>query len=222
MPRLRPIHTSASRGARRRRSHVTVRTIRAPEVGMSPATPPSPARSSASPRCCPRCGGRSRTIGPCSPTGSPRSAPPRARPPPTCSTCCARTGPTPPTPRCGPRHYQAHRRERGLGPANVRAAADRAELQRYPWIRDLARLGALLDLPPWREPASLRENVEEYRQRLADIVDTPGGSACARPRPCAGWSYAAAARGHEPRRSPASAAASRSRSRWRCAAPPRP
>lgn len=69
------------------------------------------------------------------------------------------------------RHYQAHRRERGLGPANVRAAADRAELQRYPWIRDLARLGALLDLPPWREPASLRENVEEYRQRLADVVD---------------------------------------------------
>lgn len=69
------------------------------------------------------------------------------------------------------RHYQTHRRERGLGPANVRAAADRAELQRYPWIRDLARLGALLDLPPWREPASLRENVEEYRQRLADVVD---------------------------------------------------
>ena len=68
-------------------------------------------------------------------------------------------------------HYQAHRRERGLGAANVRAAQDRAELQRYPWIRDLARLGALLDLPPWREPASLRENVEEYRQRLADIVD---------------------------------------------------
>lgn len=68
-------------------------------------------------------------------------------------------------------HYQAHRRERGLGAANVRAPQDRAELQRYPWIRDLARLGALLDLPPWREPASLRENVEEYRQRLADIVD---------------------------------------------------
>lgn len=68
-------------------------------------------------------------------------------------------------------HHQAHRRERGLGPANVRAPQDRAELQRYPWIRDLARLGALLDLPPWREPASLRENVEEYRQRLADIVD---------------------------------------------------
>lgn len=68
-------------------------------------------------------------------------------------------------------HYQAHRRERGLGAANVRAAQDRAELQRYPWIRDLARLGALLDLPPWREPASLRENVEEYRQRLADVVD---------------------------------------------------
>lgn len=69
------------------------------------------------------------------------------------------------------RHYQAERAERGLAAANVRAPRDRAELQRYPWVRDLARLGALLDLPPWQEPASLRENVEEYRQRLLDIVD---------------------------------------------------
>lgn len=68
-------------------------------------------------------------------------------------------------------HHQAHRRTRGLGTPNVRLPQDRAELQRYPWIRDLARLGALLDLPPWREPASLRENVEEYRQRLADTVE---------------------------------------------------
>lgn len=69
------------------------------------------------------------------------------------------------------RHYQADRRERGLPAANVREPRDRAELQRYPWVRDLARIGALLDLPPWQEPASLRENVEEYRQRLPDIVD---------------------------------------------------
>ncbi len=68
-------------------------------------------------------------------------------------------------------HYQAERRERRLPPPNVRDAADRAELQRYPWIRDLARIGALLDLPPWHDPASLRENVEEYRLRLADIVE---------------------------------------------------
>lgn len=68
-------------------------------------------------------------------------------------------------------HYQADRRERGLPAANVRDARDWAELQRYPWVRDLARLGALLDLPPWRDPASLRENVEEYRLRLADVIE---------------------------------------------------
>lgn len=68
-------------------------------------------------------------------------------------------------------HHQAERRDRGAGPANVRDPADFKELQAYPWVRDLARLGALLDLPPWRDPASLREGVEEYRQRLGDVVD---------------------------------------------------
>lgn len=67
-------------------------------------------------------------------------------------------------------HYQAERRDRRLPPANVRDPADYNELQRYPWIGDLARLAGLLDLPPWRDPASLRENVEEYRLRLADVV----------------------------------------------------
>lgn len=68
-------------------------------------------------------------------------------------------------------HYQAERRERKLPPPNVRDARDFGELQQYPWLRDLARLGALLDLPPWRDPASLRENVEEYRQRLLDVLE---------------------------------------------------
>jgi hypothetical protein len=68
-------------------------------------------------------------------------------------------------------HYQAERRDRRLPPANVRDPADYKELQRYPYIRDLARLAGLLDLPPWRDPASLREDVEEYRQRLGDVVD---------------------------------------------------
>lgn len=68
-------------------------------------------------------------------------------------------------------HYQADRRDRGAKSANVRNAQDFKELQRYPYLRDLTRLGALLDLPPWRDPASLRENVEEYRQRLGDVVD---------------------------------------------------
>jgi hypothetical protein len=67
-------------------------------------------------------------------------------------------------------HHQAARRDRRLPPANVRDAGDYKELQAYPWLRDLPRLGALLDLPPWRDPASLRENVEEYRQRLSDVL----------------------------------------------------
>lgn len=69
------------------------------------------------------------------------------------------------------KHFDADRRERGLGPLRVGDARDRREALRYPYVRDLARVAALLDLPPWRDPASLREGVEEYRQRVADIVD---------------------------------------------------
>ena len=75
-------------------------------------------------------------------------------------------------------HYQSTRREQQLAPVNVRDARDFAQLQRYPWVRDLARMGALLDLPPWRDPASLRENVEEYRQRLGDVVDAYRAGLC--------------------------------------------
>lgn len=67
-------------------------------------------------------------------------------------------------------HFAADRAERGLGALRVGNAADRREVLRYPYVRDLARLGALLDLPPWRDPASLREGVEEYRQRVGDVL----------------------------------------------------
>ena len=39
-----------------------------------------------------------------------------------------------------------------------------------PYILDLARLAALLALPPWQEPSTLRESVEAYRQRLRRMV----------------------------------------------------
>jgi hypothetical protein len=39
-----------------------------------------------------------------------------------------------------------------------------------PWVRDLARLGALVPLVPWREPPALRETVESFRLRLARMV----------------------------------------------------
>jgi hypothetical protein len=68
------------------------------------------------------------------------------------------------------KHFAADRRERGLGALRLGDAGDQREALRYPYVRDLARLGALLDLPPWRDPASLREEVEEYRLRVADIL----------------------------------------------------
>jgi hypothetical protein len=69
------------------------------------------------------------------------------------------------------RHFAADRRERGLGALRLGNNADRREALRYPYVRDLARLAALLDLPPWRDPASLREGVEEYRQRVLDVLE---------------------------------------------------
>lgn len=68
-------------------------------------------------------------------------------------------------------HYLHDRSARGRAPVNVREARDRRELLTYPYITDLARLAALLDLPPWREPASIAESVEEYRERLHDVLD---------------------------------------------------
>ncbi|MEZ4868452.1 MAG: two-component regulator propeller domain-containing protein [Caldilineaceae bacterium] len=48
--------------------------------------------------------------------------------------------------------------------------ADRTAIDDFPYLHDLARLGALLSLSPWREPPYLRENVEQYRLRLARMV----------------------------------------------------
>lgn len=68
-------------------------------------------------------------------------------------------------------HHQTDRRERGLPPVNVRVAKDQREILTYPYISDLGRLCALLGIPPWREPAALRETVEEYRQRVSDLLE---------------------------------------------------
>lgn len=79
-------------------------------------------------------------------------------------------------------HFAAHRQERGLGALRPRHPGDQREALAYPHVQDLARLAGLLDLPPWRDPASLRESVEGFRQRVADVLDayragivTPGG-----------------------------------------------
>lgn len=44
------------------------------------------------------------------------------------------------------------------------------ELDLFPYVRDLARLGALLAFPPIRDPAHLRETVEPYRDRIRRMV----------------------------------------------------
>jgi hypothetical protein len=44
------------------------------------------------------------------------------------------------------------------------------ELVRFPYIDDLSRLGSLLSLLPWREPATHRESVEAYRGRIRRVV----------------------------------------------------
>jgi hypothetical protein len=49
-------------------------------------------------------------------------------------------------------------------------ALDDPVLDEFPYVYDLARLVALLALPPWREPPVLRETVEEYRKRIRRIV----------------------------------------------------
>src|SRR5919199_1589318 len=40
----------------------------------------------------------------------------------------------------------------------------------HPYVHDLARLAALLPLPPWQEPPALRESVEAYRLRIGRFV----------------------------------------------------
>lgn len=54
------------------------------------------------------------------------------------------------------------------GQATLRAG-DAAPLD-SPYVRDLARLGALVAPPPWTEPRAERETVEEYRDRVRDFV----------------------------------------------------
>lgn len=67
-------------------------------------------------------------------------------------------------------HYQNDRRTRELPPVNVRDPKDAKELRLYPYITDLAKLCALLNLPPWNEPTNLKETTEEYRGRVDDLL----------------------------------------------------
>ncbi len=75
------------------------------------------------------------------------------------------------------RFFLAQRRGLELPPVKLDDKKDREELERYPHVHDLARLAALLPLPPWQEllprsdgkPAQ-RETAEAYRRRIRRIV----------------------------------------------------
>ena len=58
----------------------------------------------------------------------------------------------------------------GLGTIDLNDPDDALAVLTHPHIRHLARLAALLGLPPRREPALLRESVEAYRRRIRRIV----------------------------------------------------
>jgi hypothetical protein len=60
----------------------------------------------------------------------------------------------------------AYRREAGLP---VLLPAD-PEVETHPYLDDLARLGALLGLAPYTDPASARETVEAFRRRVLGTV----------------------------------------------------
>jgi len=75
------------------------------------------------------------------------------------------------------RFFLQQRRDAGLPPANQTVADDAKALARFPYVADLARLAALLPLPPWQEllpPAggepAQRETAEAYRTRIRRIV----------------------------------------------------
>ena len=70
-------------------------------------------------------------------------------------------------------YFNRDRQQRDLPPImpNTSVTEERQLLNEFPYINELARLGALLELPVWREPPELRENVESYRIRLLKMFE---------------------------------------------------
>lgn len=60
---------------------------------------------------------------------------------------------------------------RDLPPLDLTLQTDRDIIDNFPYLFDLARMGSLMSLPIWREPAALKEGVEEYRRRLKLYVE---------------------------------------------------
>jgi hypothetical protein len=62
----------------------------------------------------------------------------------------------------------------GRSPPDPTDPTDRRELDGFPYLRDLARLGALVPVAPWHEPPTSRDVVESYRLRLRRTVALHG------------------------------------------------
>jgi hypothetical protein len=69
------------------------------------------------------------------------------------------------------RYYNRNRQMQALQPVNLPVEVDSALLWEFPLVHDLARLGALLSLPPRREPVLLKDRVEQYRKKLVEFVE---------------------------------------------------
>ena len=68
--------------------------------------------------------------------------------------------------------FEARRRQLAeQPPLDPLKPEDRALADTFPYVSDLARLGALLPVLHWRDPAYLREVVEAYRTRLHRTVE---------------------------------------------------
>jgi two component regulator with propeller domain len=71
-------------------------------------------------------------------------------------------------------YYVRARQIAGLPPADPIRPVDRFDMDQFPFIADLARLGSLLAISPWPESTTdvnTRDLVEPYRERIRRIVE---------------------------------------------------
>ena len=67
-------------------------------------------------------------------------------------------------------YFNLDRKVLDLPGIDLKSLADQNLLKKFPYLLDLARIGGLLALPAWREPAALKESVETYRHRLKQYI----------------------------------------------------
>jgi len=68
-------------------------------------------------------------------------------------------------------YFNLRRAVQGTAVADPNLPGDRQEMNAHPYLTDLARLGALIPLSPWREPQPLKEVTEQFRERIKDYIN---------------------------------------------------